>query len=407
MINHPVIREQDVKKSLTSIQASEEEQIFQHLVQEAASHGFKGFDPYDFAETKSRLPHPLLSKLSFINKISPINFRTWLGIHPSDNTKANGLWLSAMVKMDKPAYRKEIQFLLSWIYKNRSTEFQEFSMGFAFKMALTRYASGPGKTSLIISLFVIFPLIDLYSEKEDTTLLETILSFENLLATRWMKFESANELWYSYLPSQQDEVYNATAKVGRFYASLYRIHKQKRYLEIIEKIQNYLLRVQEVDGRWIYSPKAPYVDNFHTAFILESIFEMNKMVDKVKFRDMFERGLKYYLKNCFTEEYKPLHFSKAHGTHDIRNKLLGTEIRDCANAIIFFSKIGRRNEATKIMEWTQKNFYNKTGKYYSFFKNGLFTNKIYFIRWQSWMALAIAEYYHLTNNKPALDNQYY
>ena len=374
------------------------------LIADAARMQFRGYDPYDFAEAKSRLPHRILSKLSFLNKISPFNLRSYLGISHSDNSKANGLWLWAMIKTDPEKYRNEIQFLLKWIDGNIATEFEEFSMGFAFKMALTRYASGPGKTSLIISLFVVLPLIEIYLENGDEKILEKILSFENLLETKWMKFESENELWYSYLPGQKDEVYNATAKVGRFYASLYKIQKRTRYLEIIEKVQNYLLRVQEAEGYWIYSVKAPYVDNFHTAFVLESIFEMNKVMDKVKFRVMFDKGLKYYIKNCFTEAFKPLHFSKKHGTHDIRNRLLGTEIRDCANAIIFFSKIGRREEATKIMNWTKANFYNEKRGYFSFFKNNLFTNKIYFIRWQSWMALAIAEYQQLSTYTPRVVN---
>ena len=366
--------------------------ISENLIQSAKESQFKGYDPYDFAETNSKLPHALLSKFSFVNKISPINFRPWLGISPTGNSKANGLWLWAMVKTDMHKYHDEIKFLQNWIDQNAATEFEEFSMGFSFRMALTRYASGPGKTSLIISLFTVLPLIEIYSANGDESTLAKILSFEKLLETKWMKFESENELWYSYLPGQKDEVYNATAKVGRFYARLYRVHKRRRYLEIIEKVQNYLQRIQKDDGRWIYSLKAPYVDNFHTAFILESVFEMNQIVNRFRFTVMFRKGLKYYIQNCFTQELVPLHFSKLHGTNDIRNKILGTEIRDCANAIIFFSKTGMKREATKIMQWTIANFYNDKGKYFSFFKNDFFTNRIYFIRWQSWMALAIAEY---------------
>lgn len=366
--------------------------IFDSLVDKASANQFKGFDPYDFAETNSRLPRPILSKFSFINKISPVNFRSLLGIKPTDNSKANGLWVWSMVKTDINKYSEEIHFLLDWIENNTATEFEEFSMGFSFKMALARYASGPGKTSLIISLFIVLPLIELYAKTADPALLKKVLSFEKLLETTWMKFESNDELWYSYLPKQKDEVYNATAKVGRFYANLYKVHRQARYLEIIEKVQNYLYRIQERDGRWIYSVKANYVDNFHTAFVLESIFEMNQVVDNVKSTEMFKKGLQYYIKNCFTDDFMPLHFSKIHGTKDIRNAILGTEIRDCANAIIFFSKAGMQQEATKIMEWTFANFYNEREKYFSFFRNKVFTNKLNYIRWQSWMALAIAEY---------------
>jgi hypothetical protein len=50
------------------------------------------------------------------------------------------------------------------------------------------------------------------------------------------------------------------------------------------------------------------------------------------------------------------------------------------------------------MDWTRENFYNEEQGYFSFFKNRLFKNNIYFIRWQAWMALAIAEYQQLSKN---------
>jgi hypothetical protein len=359
-----------------------------------------GIDPYDFAETTSRLPHKLLSKFSFLNKISPVNFRKALGISPKSNTKANGLWLWAMIKRDQPTadFQPDIKYLLQWIEENKATEYTQFSMGFSFKMALSRYTSGPGKTSLIISLFVVFPLIELYKKTNDPAILEKILSFESLLENEWMRFESDNELWYSYLPKQKDEVYNATAKIGRFYAALYAVHPQPRYVTIITKIQNYLCRVQEQDGRWGYSVKAPYVDNFHTVFMLESMLEMRHVTDTPQYREAFDKGMRYYREMCF-EGGKPLHFSRQHGTNDIRTKILGTEIRDCANAIILFAKTGDKAMADSVLQWTFNNLYDKKKNYFYFYKNKVYTNKLNFVRWQSWMALALAEYLTLDNEK--------
>ncbi|WP_321290645.1 hypothetical protein [uncultured Sunxiuqinia sp.] len=353
---------------------------------------FRGYDPYDLAEASISLPHFILSKLSFVNKVSPVNFRNLLGILPTDNAKSNGLWLWAYALDGIEKHSGEISYLLDWIEKNKATDFDEFSMGFTFRMALSRYASEPGKTSLIISLFIVFPLIELYKKQKDPKLLEKIESFENLLEYKWLKYEDETILWYSYLPERYDEVYNATAKVGKFYSLLHGISAKPKYKEKIFRILKYLSEKQNCDGSWGYSVNSSYVDNFHSAFVLDSIFHMRKVVDNDCFERMFVTGLNDYLQNCFDNDLRPLHFHKKHKPLDIRSRILETEIRDCANAIILFSKLGMKGKASGVLNWTNKFLLDPKRNYYYFYKNKLFSNKINFVRWQAWMALAIAEY---------------
>lgn len=361
------------------------------LIEQGYKTKFKGIDPYDFASSKIRLPHTILSKVSFLNKISPINFRSLLGIKATENSKSNALFLHSLVLTDPAKYKEEIEFLNLWFQNNKSEEFSEYSLGFAFEMALTRYNSGPGKTSLIISLFAMFAFFELYKINKDEKVLALIVSFENLLAKKWMKFEDESTLWYSYLPNQKDEVYNATAKVGRFYALFYEVFPKDATKVKLTKILNYLYNVQSKDGSWGYSVKNPYVDNFHTAFVLESIHQMHQVVKTSASEQMFEKGLKDYLENCFVNN-RPIHFHKTHYPKDIRSKLIRTEIRDIANAIILFTKIGMLDNAKAILDVTFKEYYNHQRGFFYFFKNKLFTSKINYIRWQGWMTLAMAEY---------------
>jgi hypothetical protein len=93
-------------------------------------------------------------------------------------------------------------------------------LGFSSEIDISDYSSKPGETSLIISLFVIFSFIDYYSKTSDKKILQYILGFENIIANKWPKVETEDSLWYSYLSSKELEVYNATAKIGKFYAKL-------------------------------------------------------------------------------------------------------------------------------------------------------------------------------------------
>lgn len=365
--------------------------IFHSLISKSSISNFRGIDPYDFASGKLKLPAALLSKVSFLNKISPIDFRKILGIEKSDNSKSNALFLHAMSLYDYNGYINEISFLYDWLIKNGSHEFDEYSLGFAFEMSLARYSSGPGKTSLIISLFGMFSFFELYKRSKDPSVLDYIQSFERLLDNYWLKFEESKTLWYSYLPKQKDEVFNATAKIGRFYSLYYDIFPSESIKEKIEKMLNYLISVQSLDGSWGYSVKNPYVDNFHTAFVLESIFHMHSVVSTPDSRAMYDKGLSDYLNNCF-EGDRPLHFHKIHFPTDVRSKLIDTEIRDIANAVILFSKIGKIDRAENVLNWAIANYYDEKSNFFYFFENRLYKSKINYIRWQGWMALAIAEF---------------
>lgn len=374
------------------------ENILTLTLSKASSANYKGIDPYDFASAKIRIPKKLLPRISFLNKVSPINFRPVLGISPSENSKSNALFLHAMVNYDYEKYHKQVDYLFNWFQNNRSKEFEEFSVGFAFEMTLSRYNSGPGKTSLIITLFTLYAFIEYYHKSGNPEALEAILSFESLLNKHWLKYETETELWYSYLPTQKDEVYNATAKVGRFYALLYGIQKEQRYADKIRKMLAYLASVQNADGTWGYSTKAAYVDNFHTAFVLESIYEMNKVSPSPASEKMFNSGLATYEAHCF-DGNRALHFHKAHQPKDIRSNILRTEIRDAANAIILFSKLGKHAQAAGILDWSMQHFYHDRKKHFYFFDNKLFKSRIDFIRWQSWMALAISEFLKTDHEK--------
>ena len=364
---------------------------FERIIEESFKNGFKGIDPYDFASSTLKLPHFALSKLSFINKVSPINMRPLLNIAPSENSQSNALFLHALLLTNPKKYIKEIDFLYSWLKKNKSAEFPQYSLGFAFEMALTRYSSGPGKTSLIISLFAMFAFLDYYRISHEEGTLRLIRSFEGLLEGNWLKYEDNETLWYSYLPNQKDEVPNATAKVGRFYALYHGINPTSAIKNKLVKILNYLERIQNMDGSWAYSVKNPYVDNFHTAFVLESIHQMHRIVKTKASERMFNIGLADYIENCFNDG-TPLHFHKVHFPKDIRRKLIYTEIRDLANAIILFSKIGMLDKAQSILDFALDKYYDTKGGFFYFFNNKLFTSKINYVRWQSWMLLAISEF---------------
>lgn len=374
------------------------EEIFVRLENHLRFTDFKGYDPYDMLNCKF-ISHnvtntKILLILTQLNKISPINFRPLLGIKDIYNSKAMSLFLSAKLCGDNTDIKnnKSIQFLLTWLINNKSKTYEQYSIGFTHDIALEHYYSPKNYPSLIISLFTMYAFVEYHKQAKDPNILQIILSFYDLINTKLPYSEDDETLWYSYNFEKVNEIYNATAKIGKFYSLLYPITGDNVLLIKIEKILNYLKKKQRDDGSWAYGENISYTDGFHTAFVLEAIWYMRKFVDNQRFNEMFYKGLEHYKKYLFKPNGQPLYFHPNYKPNDIRRFLIETDIRDCAMAIVFFSEIGENEIANKVLKWTLKNMYNRKNGYFYYFKNKLFTNKIEFIRWQAWMIYALSVY---------------
>jgi hypothetical protein len=217
-----------------------------------------------------------------------------------------------------------------------------------------------------------------------------LLSFYRLIEKELPYYEDDNTLWYSYNFEKINEVYNATAKVGKFYALLFNIINDSQISRKIEKILNYLSQKQRSDGSWAYGENISYTDGFHTAFILEAIWYMRKVIDDDRYKIMFNQGMDHYKKHLFKANGQPLYFHPAYRPKDIRRFLIETDIRDCAMAIVLFSRLNERKLAEKIFDWTIGNMYDQEKGYFYYYKNRFWTNKIEYIRWQAWMLYALS-----------------
>ncbi|MBD3423798.1 MAG: hypothetical protein GF417_05110 [Candidatus Latescibacteria bacterium] len=363
------------------------------LIENIEKDDFRGWDPYDILESgyiSRNSNRRILLFLTQLNRLSPVNLRKILGIRKIYNSKANGLLLSSFLNLEH--HRSKIDFLVKWLADNKSEKFDGYSIGFTHDIVLKNYISFLNHPSTIITLFVMYAFIEYFRETDDQEILNLIISFEKLIDEKLPSRETPDSLWYSYNFEKMNEIYNSTAKIGKFYSLLHGIRPREELKVKIGKILNYLAKKQREDGTWAYGRKIKYTDGFHTAFILEAIWYMRKLVDNEKYERMFEKGTEQYRKTMFRENGQPLYFHPEYRPSDIRKYLIQTDIRDCAMAVVFFSKTGELETAGQVLEWTINSMYDGEGGYFYYYKNPLMTNRIRFIRWQAWMLYAISEY---------------
>lgn len=370
------------------------ESIFSDLIINIKNNKYHGWDPYDIQSSKYLLDYQIPAKiLLFItqfNKISPINFRNILHINKNYNSKAMALIASALLKSSYRMDQQVLDYCINWLIKSKSDRYDQYAVGFTYDIFLSHYASKKNSPSLIISLFAIYAFIEYWKVFNDKSILNYIHSFFYLIQEKLPKHETNEVLWYSYNFEKFNEIYNATAKIGKFYSLYYAINRSDLLIESISKILNYLLSKQRIDGSWAYGENIRYTDGFHTAFVLESIWYMRQLVDSSDYKKMFELGLKNYKENLFKANGQPLYFHPYYRPKDFRRFLIDTDIRDCAMAIVLFNLLGEKEYLAKTYNWTLESMYSHKNKYFFYYKNKLWTNKVEFLRWQAWMLYALS-----------------
>lgn len=372
------------------------ESLFKDLYGYLSMKGFLGWDPYDFLKTRwgflRATRGDILLILTQLNRISPINLRKVLRIDKGDNPKAISLIVSALLNYDSLEFDRDVQLLVRRLIQKKSKEFEEYSIGFGYDVKLSHYFSSGEEPSLIISLFAVFAFIRYYNINHSEEIGRLILSFYGLLNKHVPRVSEKQEEWYSYNFDKINEIYNATAKIGRFYSEIYHIFNDGTIEGKIRRILNYIKCKQRPDGSWAYGANISYTDGFHTAFMLDSIWHMKRIVNDRSVEEMFQIGMEHYKRYLFTRNWQPLHFHPNYPPRDIRRLLIETDIRDCAMAIVLFSKLGAIKEAGEVLKWTLQNMYDSNKHYYYFFKAKYWRNRIEFIRPQAWMLYALSEY---------------
>lgn len=217
--------------------------------------------------------------------------------------------------------------------------------------------------------------------------------FSELLPRR----ESSSELSYSYVFDSYNPIYNATAKVGKYYALCEEIGVGENNIRNINKILNYLVSNLTNENIWKYSEKSTYSDGYHMAFILDSFRYMLPYSTNKLHHDAFQNANRAYYKSFISESGQTMYYHKKYLPKDVRRFFTQTDIRDCAMGII--CAISDKNEhlATQILEWTITNMYDSRGYFYQYYEK-YWTNRIQYIRPQAWMYLALVKYGEYTKN---------
>lgn len=111
-------------------------------------------------------------------------------------------------------------------------------------------------------------------------------------------------LYYANLPPLRFPVVNPTARASGFFAQLYVITKNEHYKRLCYDTARWVLSQQNADGSWYYSTRSAIVDNVHTGFTLQGVWDAYHVFLEEHCRQAALKGTAFYWRRLFTPEGK-------------------------------------------------------------------------------------------------------
>jgi hypothetical protein len=206
--------------------------------------------------------------------------------------------------------------------------------------------------------------------------------------------DADGDFCFSYSPLDKTQVFNASLLGSRLLSRVYSYTKEEDLKKAATKSVSFCCKYQGKNGEWSYGtlPFHYWIDNFHTGFNLECIYEFEKFTGDKSFEGHLKKGMSYYLDTFFTTDGQCKYYS---------DKLYPIDIHAPAQLIITLGRMGKTEEHKELLDnvlnWTLKHMQDKVGYFYYQLKNQG-SSKIPYMRWaQSWMFFALS--YYLTNTR--------
>lgn len=379
-------------------------QSFLELQKYCKQEEYKGWDPYDGLNSKvfqalPILPKKRLSRLMWIQLIKkvPLNLRLVLNIEKGYNSKGLALFISGYSKISQTEkFREEafeqIKFLADKVISLRTPGFSGNCWGYNFDWESRAFFQKKYTPTIVATTYVANSLLDAYEVTKNEEYLESAISAKDFIVSNLNRsYDSSGNFAFSYSPFDQTSVFNASLLGARLLSRIYSYNKENELIELAKKAVAYCCNFQNADGSWYYStlPFHQWIDNFHTGFNLECIYEYGKFSNDDSFKKNFDKGLIYYLQTFFDKEGRSKYYN---------NKLYPIDIHAPSQLIITLSKSNQfdknRELIDRVVNWTVTNMQSPKGYFY-FQKRKYYTNKIPYMRWsQGWIFYGLSYYLH-------------
>ena len=359
---------------------------------------YRGYDTFDGLNAK------FLRPLTFNNKLLnmvlqqgvrrfPVNMRPLLGVAKSHSTKGMAFLARGFMRLHETTgetgWKDKTEFALQWLLQNRSTGYAGACWGNHFDYQSRSFYAAKNLPSVVWTSLIGHAFLDAYNHFQKDAFLEVaVSSCEHILIDLGTYAEGEN-LCINYFPTSTHQVHNANTLGASLLARTYSHTGNESYLALAQRSLQYTLSHQRPDSSWFYGEASNlhWVDNFHTAYVLDSFKHYSDSTGDDRFEKAMMRGYEYWKSTFFLPDGTPKYYS---------HKVLPLDIQCCSQAIdtlVFFRD--RDSEslelALKVADWTLEHMQDHSGYFYYRRYSRWLVNKTPTLHWgQATMFCALA-----------------
>jgi polysaccharide biosynthesis protein VpsJ len=252
-------------------------------------------------------------------KQSPVNFRSLFMVPAGFNPKGGALFLmghlNLLQKVGGEVYENDAYVLYQRLRHVCIQREHGNAWGYNFDWQARAFYVPEGTPNLVTSVYVGRSLLAYYRRFADAEALSMALGVSEFLLNEMIKFENPKFICFNYIPGKDAEVHNANLLGAAYLAETLAYMPEGQQTEIRKKILKSvrfsLMDVNE-DGSWPYGtlPFHRWVDNFHTAFNIESLISVTNHLQTDEFLPVLKQVIDYYLANLFTEDGTPKYYNQ-------------------------------------------------------------------------------------------------
>ena len=362
---------------------------------------YKGYDPFDGLNAK------LLRPLTFGNpylKIAlqqgvrrfPLNLRPLVGVEKGHSTKGMAFLARGYLRMHKATgdetYLESALFCLDWLMENKSPGYSGACWGNHFDYQSRVFFLPKGVPTVVWVALIGHGFMEAYEQLGDQRFLDTAVSACEHILHDLETEPDGEHLCISYIPTEFKSVHNANTLAASFLARVHAAVPNAAYLDLATKAIGYTVKYQREDSSWYYGEKnnLHWVDNFHTAYVLDSGKYFMEGSGDFTHREKMMQGYEYWKKTFFLEDGTPRYYDF---------KTIPLDIQCSSQAIdtlVFFNDVDDTSLelASRVANWTIDNMQDDSGYFYfRKYGNGVI-NKTATLHWgQATMMCALGGLY--------------
>jgi hypothetical protein len=384
----------------TSIKSRLHESI-SRLTDWIETNDYSGYDTFDGLSAK--FARPLTFETKFLRtalqqgvRRFPVNLRPWLGVPKSRSTKAMGFLARGFIRMQdstsETSWRGRAEFTLEWLMEQKSPGYRGACWGNHFDYQSRSSYVPRGLPSVVWTSLIGHAFLDAYDHFQNLAYLQVAASACEHILLDLSKFSEGSALCIGYFPGQSLRIHNANTLGASLLARTYAHTRNEAYLDLAQQAIRYTAEHQRSDFSWYYGEAANlhWVDNFHTAYVLDSFKHYADSTGDDRFQEILMNGYEYWKNTFFLADGTPRYYD---------HKTLPIDIQCCSQAIdtlVFFHQ--RDPEAlalaAKVASWTIQHMQDRTGYFYYRRYSRWLINKTPTLHWgQATMLCALAGLY--------------